>query len=134
MAERLLLVVAVGAVIMATWALLRLRQARRLRALAGERLFQGLLPAGQPAVVSFTLRSCVECRTRQAPALDQLRAERRSAVTIVSLPADAHAEITERLGILTVPSTAVLDAGGQVRFLNQGYADAQRLAAQLDAL
>jgi hypothetical protein len=143
MTERLLIVAGLAALLFGAWALLRLRQTRRLAALAGERPFQGLVPAGRPAVVAFTLPGCVECRARQAPALEQLRARRGGAVTtppgadeyvIATLRADAHPEVVERLGILTVPATAVLDAQGQVRFLNQGFADAARLGAQLDSV
>jgi hypothetical protein len=143
MAERLLLIVGLAALLIGVRALLRLRQARRLRLLAAERPLQGLVPTGRPAVVAFTLPSCVECRARQKPALEQLRAQRAAAVApgrradeylIATLSAEAHPEVVGRLGILTVPATAVLDAQGQVRFINQGFADAARLAAQLDSL
>jgi hypothetical protein len=134
MAERLLIIAGLAALLVSAWALLRLRQARRLRALAGTRPLQGLVPTGRPAVVAFTLPSCVECRARQAPALEQLRAGRGGAVAVATLPADAYPTLVDRLGILTVPATAVLDAQGQVRFLNQGFADASRLAAQLDSV
>ncbi len=134
MAERLLIVAGLAALLTVAWALLRLRHARRLRGLADERPFQGLVPGGRPAVVAFTLPSCAECRARQAPALEQLKLGRGGAVAVATLPADAHPAVVERLGILTVPTTAVLDASGQVRFLNHGFADAARLAAQLDSV
>jgi hypothetical protein len=134
MAERLLIVAGLAALLAGAWALLRLRHRRRLRALAGERPLEGLVPGGRPAVVAFTLPGCAECRARQAPALEQLRAGRGGTVAVATLPADAHPAVVERLGILTVPSTAVLDADGQVRFLNHGFADAARLAAQLDSV
>jgi thiol-disulfide isomerase/thioredoxin len=133
MVERLLILLALAGALAGGWQLLRLWQARRLRALAAERPFAELLPAGRPAVVAFTLPSCVDCRARQAPALERLRVQVGPAVQIAILPADAHGELVERLGILTVPTTVVVDAGGAVRFLNQGFADEARLAGQLAA-
>lgn len=133
MAERLLILLALAAALVAGWRLLGLWQARRLRALAVERPFASILPGGRPAVVAFTLPSCVDCRARQAPALERLRAS-APAVEIAVLRADGHDELVERLGILTVPATVVLDAGGGVRFLNNGFADEARLAGQLAAL
>lgn len=134
MLERLLILLALAALVGAAWLLLRRLQARRLRALAADRPFDGLVPAGAPAVVAFTLPSCADCRARQAPALERLRARLGGAVRVAVLPADAHGPIVDRLGILTVPSTVVLDAGGGVRFLNQGFADESRLAEQLAAV
>ncbi len=134
MVERLLIVASLAFLIVGAWALLRLWQAHRLRALAGERPLQGLVPPGKPAVVAFTLPSCAECRTRQAPALEQLRARRGAMAALATIPADAYPNLVAQLGILTVPATAVLDAEGRVRFLNQGFADVARLAAQLDSV
>jgi hypothetical protein len=133
MGERLLILVALAAALVGGWQLLRLQQARRLRGLAAERPFAGILPDGGPAVVAFTLPSCVDCRARQTPALERLRAQ-APAVAITVLRADGHGELVERLGIMTVPATVVLDAGGEVRYLNQGFADEARLAGQLAAL
>lgn len=134
MIERLLILVALVAAIGVGWVLLRLWQARRLHTLRDERPFADLVPAGSPAVVAFTLPSCVECRARQAPALERLRTRQGATVHIATLPADTHADLVDRLGILTVPTTAVLDAAGAVRFLNQGFADEARLAEQLAAV
>jgi thiol-disulfide isomerase/thioredoxin len=134
MIERLIILLTLAALLGAGWWLLRALQARRLRVLAAERPFDGIVPAGAPAVVAFTLPSCVDCRSRQAPALERLRARLGPAVPVAVLSAEAHGEVVDRLGILTVPATVVLDAGGGVRFLNQGFADDARLAEQIAAV
>lgn len=131
MAERLLILLALAAALAVLWALLRLLHAHRLRALAARRPFAGLVPPGRPAVVAFTLPTCGECRARQAPALERLRRRLGAAAHIATLPADAHPDLVAQLGIMTVPATAVLDAEGSVRALNQGFADEARLLRQL---
>lgn len=134
MLERLLILVALTAVLGVIWVLLRQHQARRLAVLASQRPFAGLVPVGRPAVVAFTLPTCAECRARQTPALERLRQQLGTTVQITTLSADAHATLVERLGIMTVPATAILDPEGAVRALNQGFADETRLLQQLDAV
>jgi thiol-disulfide isomerase/thioredoxin len=131
MLERLLILVGCAVLVYLGWQLLRWQQARRLQALAVERPFAELLPHGQPAIVAFSLPTCGECRARQAPALSRLHAQFGTAIQVTTLRADTHAELANKLGIMTVPSTVVLDPQGAVRYLNQGFADEQRLAEQL---
>jgi thiol-disulfide isomerase/thioredoxin len=131
MLERTLILLAVSVGVALAWALLRARQARRVAGLAGARPFDGLIPAGAPAVVAFTLAGCADCKARQAPALRRLAERAGPRATVVTLDAAAHPELTARLGLLTVPSTAILDARGGLRHLNQGFADEECLAGQL---
>lgn len=132
--ERILILLALVLLVTAVRLGLRAWRARRIAALAAESPFAELLPAGRPAVVAFTTPGCAECRTRQAPALARLSSELGDAVTVRTLTAPEHPALVDRLGVLTVPATAVVDAHGQVRQLNLGFADAARLAEQLRAV
>ncbi|MEI7769681.1 MAG: thioredoxin family protein [Chloroflexales bacterium] len=133
MIERALILVAVAAALAAgTW-LLRAWQARRLRGLESERPFAGIVPAGRPAVVAFTLPTCVDCKARQVPALRRLSESFGDRVVIQTLTVSEHPDLADRLGLMTVPATAVVDAGGVLRHLNQGFADVERLTSQLGA-
>ena len=134
MFERILILLVLAAALVIGWLALRLLQARRLSALAADKPFAGIVPSGRPSVVAFSLPGCADCRTRQAPALCRLGAQLGGRASIQTLAANAHPSLVERLGLLTVPATVVLDTAGQVRFLNQGFADEQRLAEQLAAL
>ncbi len=133
MLERALILIAVAAALAAGYALLRVWQARRLRALGAERPFADLLPAGIPAVVAFTLPGCADCRARQAPALRRLSQSLGEQVIVRTLTVSEHPELADMLGLLTVPATAVVDARGVLRHLNQGFADEGRLISQLNA-
>ncbi len=133
MIERLVILAALALALAAVWAALRLWLAARQRSLAAERPLAGLLPPGRPAVVAFSTPGCAACRAQQAPALERLRADQGQAVTVLSLLATEHPALVERLGILTVPATVVLDAAGAVRRVNLGFTDAPQLAAQLRA-
>lgn len=131
MPERLFILLAFGSSIALGWLLIRRFLAQRLAQLATQRPFTALVPSGRPAIVAFTLPTCVECRTRQAPALTRLQQQVGTTAQITTLRADNHGELVTQLGIMTVPATVVLDATGVVRALNHGFADEGRLLGQL---
>ncbi|MER3456183.1 MAG: hypothetical protein C4304_04720 [candidate division GAL15 bacterium] len=120
--ERLQVVLGVAAAVAAVAAWVRWRD-RRLQA----RLH---LPGG-PAVIAFTHRLCVLCRTQQLPALQRLR-ERvgpRLRVELVDVEHDPHT--ARRFGIFTVPSTVVVGPDGRVVAFNHGFAAEAKLLRQL---
>lgn len=132
MLERLLLVLALVLVVAVAWGLVRLWRARLLRQLqAGAPPLAAVVPPGRPAVVAFSMPACVECRTRQQPALQRLAAAMGGSVTVRSLSALDCPDLVDRLGIITVPATAVVDSTGAIRHLNLGYASEQQLCEQL---
>jgi hypothetical protein len=134
MIDRLLILALVATMIAVGWAALRLWRVWQVRRLGAETPLVNLIPLGRPAIVAFSTPGCAECRTRQAPALSRLSATLGDAVIVRSLSALEHPELVDRIGILTVPATVVLDRDGHVRNLNLGYASDERLSAQLAAV
>jgi hypothetical protein len=134
MIERLIILVLVAAAIAAGWALVRLWRAWMVRRLGADTPLAELIPPGRPAIVAFSTPTCAECRTRQAPALARLSTSLGDGVIVRSLSALEHPDLVDRIGILTVPATVVLDREGHVRSLNLGYASDERLSAQLAAV
>lgn len=133
MIDRVLLIIAIAAAVALVWGCLRLWRALKVRSLAHEMPFAGVIPTGKPAVVGFSTPGCVECRTRQAPALAHLASALGDAVTVRTLAAPEYPHLVGRLGILTAPATVVLDAAGVVRFVNLGFTDAATLAEQVSS-
>ena len=131
MIERNGILFALALLLVAAWAAVRLWSAWKLRRLRASAPLGDLAPAGRPAVIAFSTPSCAECRTRQAPALSRLSAALGDQVTVRSLSALEYPDIVQKIGILTVPATVVLDAAGTVRHLNLGYASDVRLRQQL---
>ena len=134
MIDRLLILTTVILAVAAVWGGLRLWQRYKLRRMAGERPFQQVVPSGRPAIVAFTDPHCYDCYGRQTPALTRLQKTVHDRVTITSLSALEHPDLVDRLGILTVPATVVIDAQGSIRHLNLGYASDVKLREQLAAL
>ena len=131
MIERIIILIVLAVLIAAGWATIRLWSAWKLRRLRAAAPLVDLAPSGRPAVIAFSTPSCAECRIRQAPALSRLAAALGDQVTVRSLSALEHPDLVQKIGILTVPATVVLDSAGRVRHLNLGYASDMRLREQL---
>jgi thioredoxin-like negative regulator of GroEL len=134
--ERLLILAAVGVLLASLGILARARARARLRSVQSappETLWDAIRegPDGRPLVIAFSTPSCAACHTAQKPALTRLDEQASGTVRIVEVDAAAQPEVARRFGILTVPSTAVLDGKGRVLALNQGFASTERLAGQL---
>jgi thioredoxin-like negative regulator of GroEL len=106
---------------------------RRARAIPGEEIWQalGTTPDGRPAVVAFSTPSCAACHTAQRPALAQLQSRAGGAVRVIEVDAAARPEVARKFGVLTVPTTAILDTGGRLTAINNGFATSDRLAEQI---
>ena len=123
---------AVGALV-AAGRVLAGRRLEGLRRLSGESLWEvlGTGPDGRPAVIAFSAPGCAACRTAQKPALTALRERAGNGVRVIEVDVVEQPRVARVFGILTVPATAVLDPSGAVLAANQGFATADRLAAQL---
>mgnify|MGYP002725776132 CR=1 FL=1 len=84
-----------------------------------------------PALLYLWTRTCRTCHTVQKPAVDKVAAQHPSSLSVVSVNATDHPEITRDLHLVTVPATVVLDARGHIRHINRGLADFATLRRQV---
>lgn len=136
---RLGILLLVALLVVGVWAALRFWRSRQVAQLQQEALplpesIMAQIGGVSAAILSFSTRTCVECRTRQAPALKRLVAALGANVRVVSVDPLEHPDLVSHLGILTVPATVVLDAGRHVRHLNLGYASEGTLQEQIAGL
>ncbi len=132
MIDRILILAIVVVAVAAVWSVIQLWSKIKIQQLQKGTPLSAIIPTGKPAVVSFSTPSCRDCRTLQAPALARLKAGLHDRVTILSLSALEHPDLVDTLGILTVPSTVVVDAKGAIKALNLGYASDAKLIEQLN--
>ena len=133
MTERLLVLAAAVVVgLVALWAWRRYVQWRT------ERLRHAALPPDLTARVEpqranllyFTTEQCVQCRFQQAPILAQLAAQ--VDVAIHKLDAIEQEALARFYGIMTVPTTVVLDRELRPVAVNHGVAPLPQLRAQVE--
>jgi thioredoxin 1 len=100
----------------------------------GKRLgLESLLP-GMPAILYFTAPGCVPCKTVQRPALDQLRDRLGDRLQVIEVDAVARPDLADYWGVLSLPTTFVIDSKGRPRCVNHGAARAEKLLRQIEAV
>lgn len=135
MVERFVILLVVVAVAGLAYGLWRLWQQRRLALLAARDFppeLLGLTDRERANVLYFTTESCVQCRLQQAPILSQLSAQ--ADVAIHKLDAIEREELARFYGIMTVPTTIVLDRRLRPVAVNHGLVPLPRLQAQLSSV
>ncbi len=91
------------------------------------------LPRGQAAVVYFSTRDCAPCRLQQRPALDRLIAATGEAVRLIHVDATGQPQVADRWGVVSAPTTIVLDGSRRPRFINRGVATFATLMRQVES-
>jgi thioredoxin-related protein len=85
-------------------------------------------------ILAFSSADCKQCHQLQAPVLRRVQEKHGVAVTVVEVDAPTHPELVEQYHVLTVPTTVIMDASGRAHAVNYGFANTQRLLAQVDAV
>lgn len=108
-------------------------QLRRLSGARGGRLL-GLetMRAGVPGILYFTTPDCQVCITTQKPALRRLEAEMAGGLQIVEVDATVRPEVADYWGVLSVPTTFIIDGQGQPRHINHGMTGKEKLRRQIE--
>ncbi len=89
---------------------------------------------GAPVLLYFTTPTCAPCKTVQRPAIQRLSETLGDRLQVVEIDATVQPEVASQWGVLSVPTTFVIDARGQARFVNHGVASAEKLLKQIHDL
>ena len=87
-----------------------------------------------PAIMYFTTPSCAPCKSFQRPALERVKQALDGKLKIVEIDASAQPELANQWGVLSVPTTFILDAHGKPRHVNHGPTSAEKLLRQLGSI
>jgi thioredoxin 1 len=132
MMERLLIVLAMGLAALMLYALWRFWQQRHLQTLRTVTAPVYLPPevdGGRPTVLYFTTAECAQCRLQQTPILVQLQA--KVDVAVHKFDAIEQEALARVYGVMTVPTTVVLDAELRPVAVNHGVTPLQKLRGQV---
>jgi thiol-disulfide isomerase/thioredoxin len=90
-------------------------------------------PAGA-TLLYFTTPTCAPCRTIQRPAIQRLQEQVGEGLEVIEIDATQQPDLANRWGVLSVPTTFILDAQGRPRHVNLGVATEDKLLKQIEAL
>jgi len=90
--------------------------------------------AGKPLLLYFTTPDCAPCKTMQRPAIERVWQLMGECLQVVEVDASTQPEIASRWGVLSVPTTFIIDTDGKPRHVNHGVANADKLIKQLETL
>jgi thiol-disulfide isomerase/thioredoxin len=88
--------------------------------------------AGQAAIVYFTTPNCTPCKTIQRPALESLKKKLGERLQIIEVDASQRPDLAQDWGVLSVPTTFVIDSTGSPRHVNHGATSVEKLTDQLE--
>jgi thioredoxin 1 len=91
------------------------------------------LRPGVPAILYFTTPACAPCKTIQRPALARLRERLGDDLQVIEVDASVRSDLADYWGVLSVPTTFIIDSQGRPRCVNHGVASADKLQKQIEA-
>jgi len=127
--SRLFLAVAIiSAGLILYWLVNRVSLGRSVNQVNGIPAFQ----PGKPTILYFTTPTCAPCKTLQRPAIDSIKERMGEKLQVIEIDASQQTDLAKEWGVLSVPTTYVLDADGKPRHVNHGVAPAAKLIQQLE--
>ena len=88
----------------------------------------------KPIIVYFTTPDCAPCKTIQRPALNKLSGLMGDKLEVVEIDATQRPDLARQWGVMSVPTTFLLDVHGEARYVNNGVARVEKLMEQLQTL
>jgi thioredoxin 1 len=125
-----LAIVIIGFGIFAYWCI---NQRSLLKAQNNALSLFGTLP-DKPVIVYFTTPDCAPCKTIQRPALNKLSSLMGDKLQVIEIDATQRPDLASQWGVMSVPTTFLLDARGEARYVNNGVARVEKLMEQLQTL
>ena len=130
MIERLIIVAVLAILGVVVYQLFTRRQLAQISAKSpADPILNGLNPE-VPTIVYFTTPNCIPCKTQQQPAIKKVRDTQE--VQVVQIDATQDPDAASRWGVMSAPTTFVLDRSFKPKSVNHGVADETKLLKQVN--
>jgi thiol-disulfide isomerase/thioredoxin len=86
---------------------------------------------GVPAILYFTSPDCLPCKTVQRPALQKLLDRLGDTLQVIEVNTQENPELASRWGVLSVPTTFIINRQGKLLFVNHGATRTEKLLEQM---
>lgn len=88
----------------------------------------------KPTIVYFTTPDCAPCKTVQRPALQKLTDLLGERLHVIEIDASEHPDVARTWGVMSVPTTFLLDEKGTAKYVNNGVVRLEKLMEQVKTL
>lgn len=88
----------------------------------------------KPVLVYFTTPDCAPCKTVQRPAIERVSNLLGEKLEVVEINASERPDLAKVWGVMSVPTTFVIDERGEARYVNNGVTRAEKLLEQIQTL
>jgi thioredoxin-like negative regulator of GroEL len=120
------------AVLFLGWLVFRLSNRAVLSAASSA---QSPVPAnGHPSIVYFTSPDCAPCKTVQRPAILRLKQALGEQFDLVEINTYEQPDLARQWGVMSVPTTFILDRQGKPLHVNHGVTRAEKLLKQIQSV
>jgi len=134
MLERLLIVIVFASAGFIAYRLFQRWELWRTTRIAPRDPLLATIRPGVPTILYFTTPTCAPCKTQQRPAIRQLLNDLGEGIQVIEVNALDDPAAADRWGVLSVPTTFVLDRTGRPHDVNHGVAGADKLKRQITRL
>jgi len=103
---------------------------------ASRKTYRGLesFQPGSPAILYFTTPACVPCKTVQRPAIQSVQQKIKDGLQVIEVDASAQPDLADHWGVLSVPTTFIINKSGEPRHVNHGVTRADKLLKQIEKI
>lgn len=91
----------------------------------------GSIRPGVFTLVYFTTPSCVPCKTVQRPEIAKLESILDNKIQVLEIDATERPDMANRWGVMSVPTTYLIDPHGKLLHINHGIKRAHQLLRQI---
>lgn len=89
----------------------------------------------KPGIVLFTADYCGPCKHRQRPNIQKVIAHfGESTIQFIMVDVDELPEVANRWGVMSLPTTVILDKDGKPIHINHGVTEQETLQKQLQSI
>jgi thioredoxin 1 len=88
----------------------------------------------KPTIVYFTTPDCAPCKTVQRPALQSLTDLLGERLHVIEIDATQHPDVAQKWGVMSVPTTFLLNEKGAAKYVNNGVTRLEKLLEQVKTL
>ena len=88
----------------------------------------------QPGILVFTTPDCVPCKKVHRPMIQRLLQQQNQPVQYIEIDATVHPELANNWGVVSVPTTFLLQTDGRSKYVHFGLVAEETLNKQIKEL